>query len=245
MSARVPARLSKITDQLCADLEPMKFKKPVATVLNPLQHARIPHRRFLARFGHGPKSTLLLGMNPGPWGMNQTGVPFGEVEHVRDWMGIEGKVVAPDNAPPNRPIQGFDCTRSEVSGARLWGWAKSRFKTPERFFEDRFVLNYCPLIFMEEGGRNRTPDKLLVTERKALEAVCDDALAKYVDYFQPTMILGVGKFAEKRAKIVLGDDRDAPRIESIPHPSPASPAANRGWAALVDKRLKELGIKWP
>ncbi|MEE9392565.1 MAG: uracil-DNA glycosylase family protein [Planctomycetota bacterium] len=239
---RVPAALSRITDDLCRDLAPLAFEPPVAAVLNPLVHARVPHRRFLAKYAQGTKSTLLLGMNPGPWGMNQTGVPFGEVSHVRDWMGIEGKVDSPLNAPSARPILGFKCTRSEVSGARLWGWAKDRFGTPERFFADRFVINYCPLIFLEEGGRNRTPDKLLAAERKVLEEICDHTLQRFVAHFQPELILGVGKFAEKCAKRTLG--KDGPRIESIPHPSPASPAANRGWAALVDRRLAELGIDW-
>jgi len=173
--------------------------------------------------------------------MAQTGVPFGDVSMVRDWMGIEEPVEKPENEHPKRPIQGFDCTRSEVSGTRLWGWARDRFETPERFFERFFVINYCPLVFMETSGRNVTPDKLPAAERAPLEAVCDKALAAFIKELSPELVIGVGQFAEKCAQRVLGDV-DV-RIGRILHPSPASPAANRGWAEQAERGLEDLGVK--
>ena len=38
---------------------------------------------------------IFLGMHPGPWGMAQIGVPFGEIPAVRDWMGISTTVDKP------------------------------------------------------------------------------------------------------------------------------------------------------
>ena len=35
------------------------------------------------------KRVVFLGMNPGPFGMAQVGVPFGEVAAVRDWLRID------------------------------------------------------------------------------------------------------------------------------------------------------------
>src|SRR5690606_6715112 len=128
-------------------------------------------------YGRGPKEILLLGMNPGPFGMAQTGVPFGEIAAVRDWLGVRGVVGRPAIEHPKRPVQGFGCHRSEGSGKRLWGWAQDRFGEPERFFDRFFVVNYCPLVFLEVGGRNRTPDKLPVREREPLFEACDRALA--------------------------------------------------------------------
>ena len=182
-------------------------------------------------------------MNPGPWGMVQTGVPFGEIEHVRDWLGLEAPVARPAAEHPKRPIEGFSCSRREVSGRRLWGWARERFGTPERFFARFFVWNYCPLVFMEESGRNRTPDKLPVAERDPLFAACDRALAEAVEVLGVRRIVGIGKFAEGRAREALAG-RDV-EIGSILHPSPASPAANRGWAEQAEAGLAALGVELP
>ena len=187
-----------------------------------------------------PREILMLGMNPGPFGMAQTGVPFGDVTMVRDFLGITGPVGSPAREHPRRPIVGFACARSEVSGTRFWGWARDRFGTAERFFASVFVANWCPLVFMDESGRNRTPDKLPSDERAPLFQACDEALARVVDALRPTLVVGIGRFAERRAHEALGD---GVRIGSIPHPSPASPAANRGWAEAVDARLHQLGFE--
>ena len=107
-------------------------------------------------------------MNPGPWGTAQTGVPFGEVTAVRDWMGIEASIERPKKTHPKRPVDGFQCKRREVSGKRLWGWAKKRFGTAENFFSRFFVTTYCPLMFIDGSGRNRTPDNIRASEKKPL-----------------------------------------------------------------------------
>ena len=222
---------------------PLAFGAPVACVYNPLDYAWSATEQYLRRFGAGSKEVVLLGMNPGPWGMAQTGVPFGEVAAVRDWMGIDlSGVGRPDPEHPRRPVLGASCPRSEVSGRRVWTWARERFGTPEAFFERFFVLNYCPLSFMEEGGRNHIPEKLPRGEREPLFALCDAALRRTVEALQPRFVLGVGKFAERRAAAVL-EGLDL-RVGSILHPSPASPAANRGWAPQVEAQLAALGIEF-
>lgn len=221
----------------------LEIGPPVACVYNPLDYAREPHREYLERFGRPPKEVLLVGMNPGPWGMAQTGVPFGEVAAVRDWMGIDGRVGRPDPEHPKRPVEGFACRRSEVSGRRLWGWARARFGTPERFFARFFVWNYCPLVFMEETGRNRTPDRLPAGEAAPLLAACDRALARAVRHLGPRLVAGLGRFAADRARAALGGRGVA--LGCVLHPSPASPAANRGWAEVAEKQLRELGVEIP
>jgi single-strand selective monofunctional uracil DNA glycosylase len=219
----------------------LQFAAPVTCVYNPLAYARRLHEGYLRRFGAGRREVVLLGMNPGPWGMAQTGVPFGEVAAVRDWMGLEGEVDKPQHEHPKRPVQGLGCRRSEVSGRRLWGWAAERFGAPEAFFSRFYVANYCPLSFMEEGGRNRTPDKLPAGERAPLFAACDRALQQTVDLLAPALVVGVGAFAETCARRVLAD-RDV-AIGRVLHPSPASPVANRGWAERAEKDLEKLGIE--
>lgn len=235
--------LAAIAGRLSRSLARLRFGAPVTHVYNPLRYADTPHRLYLERYGTPVKEVVLLGMNPGPFGMAQSGVPFGDIAMVRDWIGIEGPVRKPRAEHPRRPIEGFGCTRAEVSGSRLWGWARDRFVTPERFFARFFVANYCPLVFMEESGRNRTPDKLPAAERAPLYRACDRALHDTIDYLRPQWIVGVGQFAEAQATRCL--DGKNLRIGRIPHPSPASPAANRGWAPLADRAFKELGIEIP
>ncbi len=232
--------LVEISSELSARVDGLVFPS-VPFVYNPLVYARAPHEGYLERWGtKTPREVVMVGMNPGPFGMAQTGVPFGDVALVRDFLGITGPVAKPPHEHPLRPIAGFACTRSEVSGTRFWGWARARFGTAERFFDRVFVANWCPLVFMEESGRNRTPDKLPPAERDELFAACDEALAKVVEALRPQLVVGVGRFAEKRAQEALGSRVG---IGCIAHPSPASPAANRDWAGTVDAQLRELGFE--
>jgi single-strand selective monofunctional uracil DNA glycosylase len=237
----LPRQLLGHADTLCRELSTLRFRAPVSHVYNPLEYARAPYRSYLERYATGPKRVLFFGMNPGPFGMSQTGIPFGEVSAVRDWLGIEEPVGRPPLEHPKRPISGFACTRSEVSGARLWGLWKTLSGSAARFFSWGFVVNYCPLVFMEESGRNLTPDKLAPAERLALFAPCDAHIAKVVSLLEPEWVVGVGKFAEGRARAAL-TDRASARIASMPHPSPANPNANKNWAALALAQLAEQGL---
>ncbi len=234
--------LFRITRRLSREVAGLSFSEPVTHVYNPLRYASKTHFEYLSRYGRGRREIILLGMNPGPWGMAQTGVPFGEVESVREWMRIEGLVRRPRAEHSKRPVEGFACRRSEVSGRRLWGWARDRFTSPERFFARFFVANYCPLIFLEASGRNRTPDKLPSDERKRLFGACDRALLDMIKEMRPQYLLGIGKFAEKRLRSVVTEEGVDVLVSSIPHPSPASPLANRGWAQLADRAFADLGI---
>jgi len=179
-------------------------------------------------------------MNPGPFGMVQTGVPFGEIAAVRDWLGIEAQVGKPPQEHPRRPVTGFGCLRSEVSGQRLWGLFAARFGTPDQFFREHVVINYCPLAFLEANGRNRTPDKLSAAERTTLFDACDEHLRAVVSALRPEWLVGVGDFAFKRAQTLFANG--APKLGRILHPSPASPAANRDWPNLATRQLEELAV---
>ena len=233
--------LVAISRRLSRQASRLAFLPPVAHTYNPLQYARAPHEEYLRRYGQGTKEVLLVGMNPGPFGMAQTGVPFGDVGLVRDWLGIEAPVTGPRREHPKRPVLGFGCHRSEVSGSRLWGWAQARFVTPARFFRRFFVANYCPLAFLEASGRNRTPNQLPAAERERLFRICDEALRAVVEQLSPRYVIGVGGFAEQRARAAL-DGLDLV-VGTILHPSPASPRANRGWAKAIEAQLGKQGIR--
>ena len=220
-------------------LDGMRFAPPVSHVYNPLTYAWAPNAAYLQRYGQGRKRVVFVGMNPGPFGMVQTGVPFGEIAAVRDWMGIDAEVLQPAVENPKRPVEGFACTRSEVSGRRLWGLFAERFGTAEAFFAEHFVANYCPLAFFE-GGRNLTPDKLPAAEQGPLLAACDAHLRQVAETLCPEWVIGVGAWAEQRARQALAG---LPvRVGRVLHPSPASPAANRGWSEAASRQMIEQGV---
>ena len=171
-SCAIAESLSAAARDLSARLAQLSFAPPVSHVYDPLSYAWQAHETYLRRYAASRKRVIFLGMNPGPFGMVQTGVPFGEVAAVRDWLGIETGVGKPLAENPRRPVEGFACQRSEVSGRRLWGLFRERFGSPEAFFAEHFVANYCPLAFFD-GGRNLTPDKLPAREAEPLHAACD------------------------------------------------------------------------
>ncbi|NJM38937.1 MAG: single-strand selective monofunctional uracil-DNA glycosylase [Akkermansiaceae bacterium] len=235
-------KLIASTQRLAAALRELPFSPPVAYTYQTLDYTWAAHELYLKRFGKGKKSVVFLGMNPGPFGMAQTGVPFGEVAAVRDWMKIEAPIQRPVREHPKRPIEGFQCTRSEVSGRRLWGLFAERFENAEAFFKDHFVLNYCPLIWMSATGANLTPDKLSVTEMAPVEEACLDHLKEVISLLNPEWLIGVGAFAEERLRRAAAANGSKAKIGKILHPSPASPAANRGWAEAASRQLKEQGV---
>ncbi len=231
--------------ELCRSLKQLSFSSPIHCVYNPLEYAWESYRTYLDRFATSKRRVLYLGMNPGPWGMAQTGIPFGEVTAVRDWLRISKPIGKPDPEHPKRPILGMQCGRSEVSGRRLWGLFAARSGTPEAFFREQFVANYCPLVFMDAGARNVTPDKLPAAEFNGLRVACDQHLTRTLEILQPAHCVGVGQFAEKcLLRVVERSETTPPVVLRILHPSPASPAANRGWDSAVEKVLEESGI-WP
>ncbi len=234
-----PPPLKDALDQLITACDAARLESPqLSAVYNPLRYARANTDQYLRRFAaSGPRRALWLGMNPGPWGMTQTGVPFGDVVMVRDWMGIQGPVGQPRAPHPARPVLGFDCPRREGSGKRLWGFIAARWGTPEAFFADHFIWGYCPLLFLEESGRNLTPDRLRSSDQAQLYPACDASLRALVAHLRPSAIVAIGKFAEKRARAVL-----TLPIVTILHPSPANPKANQGWAAQVEPVLADAGL---
>ena len=245
----MPPRNTGLHKQLIAaaatlrdEVDRLSFSSPVTHVYNPLQYAWRSHQAYLQRVNPKGIDVLFLGMNPGPWGMAQTGVPFGEVEAVRDWIGINEPVDHPPGEHPKRPVAGFDCPRSEVSGRRLWGLFRDRFGDANAFFAAHFVANYCPLIFMEQSARNRTPDKLTRDERDALDNLCSRHLQQVLLILKPKYAVGVGAYAEQRLIEAVANLDATITVARILHPSPASPAANRDWAGTATKQMRTAGI---
>lgn len=221
----------------------LEFPAPADVVYQPLDYAWAPHEAYLRRFAAaGPRRVLFLGMNPGPFGMAQTGVPFGEVAAVRDWLGLAQEVGRPDREHPAKKVTGFACHRSEVSGRRLWGLFQERFQTPANFFAEHLVHNYCPLLFLENTklGRNVVPVELPAEVMAPVNLACNRLLRTMVETLGVTTVVGVGGYAEERAREALAGL--LLNFAKVPHPSPANPVANRGWSEAATKALVAQGV---
>ena len=245
--ANIAPEVLAATTDLRAAVNKCRFPEPVAYVYNPLDYAWALHEQYVTRWGATPRRVLFLGMNPGPWGMAQTGVPFGEVAAVRDILRLDGAVGRPKQEHPKRIVEGLVCARSEVSGRRLWGFFAAQCGGPEGFFREHIVLNYCPLVFMEASARNLTPDKLPAAAAAPLFKACDAWLRRVIDLYRPTHAVGVGAFARKKLEALHAGELPAgahipAHFGTLLHPSPASPAANRGWEAAALAQLREQGI---
>jgi len=238
----MPPSLTQAAKKLSNQLNKLSFSDPVTHVYNPTDYAWQAHKEYLERYGSGKKRILFMGMNPGPFGMAQTGIPFGEISMVRDWIGIQQTIGKPKNEHPKRLIEGFACTKSEVSGKRLWGLFSEKYPNAEDFFANHFVHNFCPLVWMGETGKNITPDKLSKTEIAPVETLCSRFVADVITALEPSFLIGVGAYAEK--KITQAVKEHLPNssftIGKILHPSPASPIANRGWAPQAEKQLIDM-----
>uniref|UniRef100_A0A131XTC5 Putative single-strand selective monofunctional uracil dna glycosylase n=1 Tax=Ixodes ricinus TaxID=34613 RepID=A0A131XTC5_IXORI len=229
----------------CELLLGIPYGDKVSHVYSPVDYARETHECFVRKYCTGAKTVIFLGMNPGPFGMAQNGVPFGDTEYVRNWLGIEGEVGKPACEHPKRTIVGLNCPRKDVSGQRFWGLFSELCPSAHAFFGPCFVHNYCPLVFLMPSGANLTPNKLPAQARLAMQAVCDDALVAVLSLLRPKLVLGVGCYARDRASAVLrkvGDSLGSPTVACLTHPSPASPKANRGWKALALAELNSLGV---
>jgi single-strand selective monofunctional uracil DNA glycosylase len=243
--SRVSERLVRAARRLARDADALQFGSPVRYVYNPLAYARRPHEAYLARFAATRKRVVFLGMNPGPWGMVQTGVPFGAIPMVAEWLGIREPVQAPAGGHPRVAVTGFDCARREVSGMRLWGFLRDTYGTVEAMAREMFVSNYCPLLFLDDEGRNLTPDRIGRADQPGLFRACDRHLREVIDALQPEWLVGVGLFAAGRAHAVVEEEGLSIKVAAIPHPSPANPKSQRDWPGQAGAALRAAGVWGP
>jgi single-strand selective monofunctional uracil DNA glycosylase len=230
------------TLRLSEALKPLKFGAPAACVYRPLEYAWKPHARYLERFAKGREARGVSRHESRPLrhGADRRALRRGGGCQGLDGAERTGRKTADEH--PKRPVEGFACQRSEVSGRRLWGLFAERFGSADAFFKDHFVLNYCPLVWMSETGANLTPDKLAAAEMAPVERACLAHLGEVIELLRPSFLIGVGAFAEERLRRAAELNGSEARIGRILHPSPASPAANRGWAEAASRQLAGQGV---
>jgi single-strand selective monofunctional uracil DNA glycosylase len=149
----------------------------------------------------------------------------------------------PEDPHPRVPVRGFDCSRSEVSGRRLWGFFRETFGTARKFAGQAFVSNYCPLMFLDDEGRNVTPDRINRHDQEALFPICDAFLSVVIGELRPSWVVGIGVFAERRIRAVLErSPSPGTRVTSVTHPSPANPRSQKDWPGQARAALEKEGV---
>lgn len=236
-----PQLIIERTRELCRQAGSLHFTYD-GYIYNPLDYARTMHEAYLHKYVKEGALILFLGMNPGPFGMMQTGVPFGEINAVRNYLKLDLPVGRPEREHPNRPVLGMQTKRSEGSGKRLWGLVSTLWPDPDDFFRNHCVFNYCPLGFLDAGrtAKNFTPDHLPKEEKAALESVCDCYLKDIIGIIGPKALIGIGKYAQAKLEAVNDDPNRI--VSSIIHPSPGNPQANVDWNGKTVARMRELGL---
>ncbi len=241
-SRLISDQLVRASRRLAREVGGLAFASPVGFVYNPLTYARLAHEAYLARYASTTRRVVLVGMNPGPWGMAQTGVPFGAISMVTGFLGIREDVRPFAGAHARVPVKGFECTRSEVSGMRLWGFLRDTYGTAETMAREMFVANYCPLLFLDHDGRNLTPDRISRADQPPLFAACDRHLRAVIQALEPEWLVGVGLFAAGRARAVVEAGGLPVKVASIPHPSPANPKSQKDWPGQAAAALRAAGV---
>lgn len=277
--------LIKTTRALADDLHALRCPAGVSHVYNPLRYMWPAHERFLSRHYvrereslpnvgrldlYRPAGTaksrryLILGMNPGPHGMVQTGLPFGDVVNAAAMLGYKtgDQIPAPDLASvalhPSRPVIGLSATRREASGERLWGGLASIWGSLDAVLADCFAANYCPLAYFADdaSGTNVTPEefgKRTVNGKPnprydtayaaELDEVCLPYLVRVARAMRVEVILAVGRYAEVKAKIIAALCPEAtrrcpsPKVVYLTHPSPLATRSAGEWATMARHAL--------
>jgi len=224
-------RLLEWESTLVKELQTLRFPSPVSFIYSPLEYAWPLHEEYVRRYYRPTARVLFVGMNPGPFGMVQSGIPFGDVVIVKEWLDIRGDLVStalPERVHPKRPILGLNCPRREVSGQRFWGWARQGWHSSDGFFSWAFVYNYCPLAFLSSSGKNISLEQLREGNSKTeLLRHCNRCLLYLVDDWKPLVIFGLGKFAYQMCDQVVGH---LCPVYMLPHPSPANPKSGAYWS---------------
>ncbi|XP_054745917.1 single-strand selective monofunctional uracil DNA glycosylase [Anastrepha obliqua] len=212
----------------------------ITHVYNPVEYASGLHCAYLQKFLDGPKRVMFVGMNPGPNGMGQTGVPFGNILTVRNEMSLSGSVQQPPSVHVKRPVRGFECSIEEPSGVRIWSlFKKLAGGSLNTFGRQCFVHNFCPLIFYDNAGRNITPSELKGDYKEKIGKECLDVLDLELDLVKPEILVAVGLYMYG----MVSRSRHAKdlKIYKLPHPSPRS-LNNQNWPEKAEQLLLELDL---
>jgi single-strand selective monofunctional uracil DNA glycosylase len=255
-----PDPLGRCWKRAARRFEPMARQLARATgwlVLNPGRYGERWHARFRRAYPMSPRPLLVFGLNPGPYGMAQTGVPFTDLKRLesalpglwKDLVASGEPVTRPGLAPPSLARH---LTRTfESSSVRVYRFLERAYGRPELALREVVFVNPCPLLFIDpETGANRTPADLprALRARKAAELV-----HAFEELRRATVLEAVAEL-EPRGAILLGRDVAAAVGEALraalgarsvvewEHPARAVPET---WSRGLADELRKRGLLRP
>jgi len=193
---------------LIPELRKANLKKyPDIVVINPLEYLWLQYGYYTSCYHNQYPRAMIIGMNPGPKGMSQTGIPFGSpniIPSILPNKSLFNEIRDNEGSPvssPHRRITGPSNTTVEVSGNRLWSALIKRYGDFKSITSEIFVDNICPLLFLcgKNGSKNLTPDKLTPSPAKIiLIRLCTERLQKiYQCLGEPSNIVALGRWSHK------------------------------------------------
>lgn len=74
----ISTKFLDLIDELNVSLEQLHLPSEIQCIYNPTVYARHTFEIFVQKYCNSKKDIMYFGMNPGPWGMSQTGVRISE-----------------------------------------------------------------------------------------------------------------------------------------------------------------------
>ena len=205
-------------------------------VWNPQLYGLPLYRRFATE--HLPTSRgaiVALGLNPGKYGMSQTGIPFTDVTRAaRVGIAIEPPGLAPASL---RPF--LKSYRVERSSASVYNLLDALWGGPAEGWRRLWAVAPCGLLFLEPDGTNVTPADARLARRDDVRELRLRVIRESVEAARPRGVLLLGQDVARVAADALGD------VETlvVDHPVARGPG-RRGpawWAGVVAQAVRARG----
>ncbi len=241
------------------DLAPALRRATGWRIWNPGLYGETWHARFRRLYRPGQHPLVVFGLNPGPYGMAQTGIPFTDIRRLvsalpdlaAELRGRGERVEPPGLAPPG--LRPYLSRSFESSAVRVYRFLKKGWGGAERGWTEVVVANPCTLLFIDPAeGKNRTPADLARAAR--LRGSGRDQVRELVESFGRIRIRCAVESIEAlspRGAILLGKDVQAalgPALRRIlgearvipwEHPARAVPES---WASGLLSALRRRGL---
>jgi single-strand selective monofunctional uracil DNA glycosylase len=228
-------------------------------IWNPGLYAASWHALFRKEYPASAGCILVFGLNPGPYGMAQTGIPFTDLKRLREHLprlakGLErrGCSLAGVGLAP-RSLRPYLSRTFESSAVRVYRFLSRGWGSAEDGWRSVVVANPCSLLFMDAAGENRTPADLvgavsrrtgsLVAARRLRErcnALRRLAAREAVRVLSPRGVVLLGKDAQRAMQTGIAPLLGPDSILGWEHPARAVPDR---WAMGLLEEIKRRGWK--